>query len=140
MRVAGLEPARCCHRGILSPLRLPIPPHPRGVCNIISCTPLLEGCNEGCIEKLNNKISGNPIKSMVSRILQMSAYWILSPVRLPVPPRRHPKYRIDHWLVEWTEVDSNHRSKMQQIYSLSPLASRESVHVKVSSSQIFILA
>ena len=27
MLVAGLEPARCCHRGILSPLRLPIPPH-----------------------------------------------------------------------------------------------------------------
>ena len=27
--VAGLEPARCCHRGILSPLRLPIPPHQR---------------------------------------------------------------------------------------------------------------
>jgi hypothetical protein len=23
---AGVEPARCCHRGILSPLRLPIPP------------------------------------------------------------------------------------------------------------------
>ena len=28
---AGLEPARCCHRGILSPLRLPIPPHQRVV-------------------------------------------------------------------------------------------------------------
>ena len=65
---------------------------------------------------------------------------ILSPVRLPVPPRRHPKYRLDHWLVEWTEVDSNHRSKMQQIYSLSPLASRESVHVGISSSQECILA
>ena len=25
--VTGLEPVRCCHRGILSPLRLPIPPH-----------------------------------------------------------------------------------------------------------------
>ena len=25
--VAGLEPARYCYRGILSPLRLPIPPH-----------------------------------------------------------------------------------------------------------------
>ena len=25
--VAGIEPARCCHRGILSPLRLPVPPH-----------------------------------------------------------------------------------------------------------------
>ncbi len=27
--VTGLEPVRCCHRGILSPLRLPIPPHRR---------------------------------------------------------------------------------------------------------------
>ena len=27
---AGLEPARCCHRGILSPLRLPISPPGRG--------------------------------------------------------------------------------------------------------------
>ena len=27
--LAGVEPARCCHRGILSPLRLPIPPHQR---------------------------------------------------------------------------------------------------------------
>ena len=28
------------------------------------------------------------------------------------------------------EVDSNHRSKLQQIYSLSPLATRESAHLK----------
>ena len=27
------------------------------------------------------------------------------------------------------EVDSNHRSKLQQIYSLSPLATRESIHI-----------
>ncbi len=26
------------------------------------------------------------------------------------------------------EVDSNHRSNLQQIYSLSPLAARESIH------------
>ena len=26
------------------------------------------------------------------------------------------------------EVDSNHRSNLQQIYSLSPLATRESIH------------
>ena len=25
--VTGIEPVRCCHRGILSPLRLPVPPH-----------------------------------------------------------------------------------------------------------------
>ncbi len=29
-------------------------------------------------------------------------------------------------LLWWGEVDSNHRSKLQQIYSLSPLATRES--------------
>ena len=49
---------------------------------------------------------------------------ILSPVRLPVPPRRHK--HDNH--VQWMEVDSNHRSNMQQIYSLSPLATRESIH------------
>ena len=27
MPVVGLEPTRCCHHGILSPARLPIPPH-----------------------------------------------------------------------------------------------------------------
>ena len=32
-------------------------------------------------------------------------------------------------LKEWAEVDSNHRSNLQQIYSLSPLATRESAHV-----------
>ncbi len=27
-------------------------------------------------------------------------------------------------------VDSNHRSNLQQIYSLSPLATREAIHIK----------
>ena len=30
----------------------------------------------------------------------------------------------------WAEVDSNHRSNLQQIYSLSPLATRESARLK----------
>ncbi len=30
--------------------------------------------------------------------------------------------------MKWVEVDSNHRSIKQQIYSLSPLATRESTH------------
>ena len=34
----------------------------------------------------------------------------------------------------WAEVDSNHRSMMQQIYSLSPLATRESAHVLTRSN------
>ena len=36
------------------------------------------------------------------------------------------------WKRKWMEVDSNHRSKLQQIYSLSPLATRESAHLKRS--------
>ena len=33
-------------------------------------------------------------------------------------------------ILAWAEVDSNHRSKLQQIYSLSPLATRESTHIQ----------
>ena len=40
MLVAGLEPARSCPRGILSPLRLPIPPHQRTHCVILDCMDL----------------------------------------------------------------------------------------------------
>ena len=47
---------------------------------------------------------------------------ILSPVRLPVPPLRHTKY------FKWMEKDSNLRRRCQQIYSLPPLATRESIH------------
>ena len=32
-------------------------------------------------------------------------------------------------ITKWMEVDSNHRSETQQIYSLSPLATRESIHI-----------
>ena len=54
---------------------------------------------------------------------------ILSPARLPVPP---------HGLIEWAEVDSNHRSNLQQIYSLSPLATRESAHVPIEQNHCSI--
>ena len=39
----------------------------------------------------------------------------------------------------WTEMDSNHRSNLQQIYSLSPLATRESVHIFTDSAIIPLL-
>ena len=72
---------------------------------------------------------------------------ILSPARLPVPPRRHTFNEITLrytrvcfansveltnlcWSIQWAEVDSNHRSNLQQIYSLSPLATRESAHTQ----------
>ena len=79
---------------------------------------------------------------------------ILSPVRLPVPPRRlvHVERQANEEPIptgkccytaypdkqEWVEVDSNHRSKMQQIYSLSPLATRESTHAMQKTSTVFL--
>ena len=36
------------------------------------------------------------------------------------------KDRSSGLFISWAEVDSNHRSNLQQIYSLSPLATRES--------------
>ncbi len=44
----------------------------------------------------------------------------------PVPYRE--KVRISY--VWWGKVDSNHRSYKQQIYSLSPLATREFPHIR----------
>ena len=35
--LAGFEPARCFHRGILSPLRLPVPPPRQVYMNVIDC-------------------------------------------------------------------------------------------------------
>ena len=37
-------------------------------------------------------------------------------------------YLTTGFLFWWGGADSNHRSKMQQIYSLSPLATREPPH------------
>ena len=47
-----------------------------------------------------------------------------------LPDCSTPRYiivRISE-ISKWAEVDSNHRSNLQQIYSLSPLATRESIH------------
>ena len=45
----------------------------------------------------------------------------------PIPHRE--EVRISY--VWWGKVDSNHRSDKQQIYSLSPLATREFPHMKL---------
>ena len=48
------------------------------------------------------------------------------------------------FLVWWARVDSNHRSWKQQIYSLSPLATREHAHIHLlhirTPDDLFILA
>ena len=47
-----------------------------------------------------------------------------------VPKQKKPRrISILRGLFWWELVDSNHRSIKQQIYSLSPLATRESSHI-----------
>ena len=40
------------------------------------------------------------------------------------------RYEHSKW---WAGVDSNHRSRRRQIYSLLPLATREPTHIKFKS-------
>ena len=65
---------------------------------------------------------------------------VMSPTSFQTaPPRDIMLYMICFpfqkysWKRKWMEVDSNHRSKLQQIYSLSPLATRESIHMELCS-------
>ena len=61
----------------------------------------------------------------------ITTHGILSPGRLPVPPLRQKISDRRTYPIKWTVVDSNHRSNLQQIYSLSPLATRESAHLSM---------
>ncbi len=96
---------------------------------------------EGYVQEKSCKLSKNPVKSRVKKKIIKLALWILSPLRLPIPPhQRTPEYlppaargqtllqeESSTTASEWMGVDSNHRSNLQQIYSLSPLATREPI-------------
>ncbi len=41
-----------------------------------------------------------------------------------------PRYKAEKFFRKWMEKDSNLRSRRQQIYSLPPLATRESIHMQ----------
>ena len=51
------------------------------------------------------------------------------PFRILCPPPPNNKPDLSVWFVWWGRTDSNHRSDTQQIYSLSPLATRELPHI-----------
>ena len=62
-----------------------------------------------------------------------SVHWTLAKSRLSNPSRysfpeckKSSSFELDFW---WGRTDSNHRSETQQIYSLSPLATRELPHI-----------
>ena len=49
----------------------------------------------------------------------------------------HPAISIWNcwWIYWWRELDSNQRRRSRQIYSLLPLATRESLHIKINLKQ-----
>ena len=93
MPVAGVEPARCRHRWILSPLRLPIPSYR----HIIFSMKILEnslwkteahlGGPSEILKKRNAKKSRKIKGLRVQRPALTNR--ILSPARLPIPSFRH---------------------------------------------------
>ncbi len=78
----------------------------------------------------------SPLKS--EKLLQSTVYQdfyypsIISSIgtKNPNPSPNREEVRIS--CVWWGKVDSNHRSYKQQIYSLSPLATREFPHMKLT--------
>ena len=63
---------------------------------------------------------------------------LVPPFRIlcPPPPNKKPDPKV--WVVWWGRTDSNHRSDTQQIYSLSPLATRELPHIYLARSSAFV--
>ena len=53
-----------------------------------------------------------------------------SALQIPIPNQKTQSVRTG-FLVWWGRTDSNHRSDTQQIYSLSPLATRELPHIQL---------
>ena len=90
-------------------------------------------------KKSNNheecSISSRRIRSPAGepRRLQVSTGHLLKAafrILCPPPPNKKPDLSV--WFVWWGRTDSNHRSYKQQIYSLSPLATRELPHVQLA--------
>jgi hypothetical protein len=63
------------------------------------------------------------------KILQVLSSFILEPEENEKSEPFSNRKQVRIFLVWWARVDSNHRSWKQQIYSLSPLATREHAHI-----------
>ena len=104
-------------RRILSPVRLPVPP--------------LRHSNLNDTRRFHKTVC---ISGFVKRIPLVAEPLFIACYGIVNDTRRFRRNRVHSHLIckqiKWMEVDSNHRSNLQQIYSLSPLATRESIHAE----------
>ena len=59
--------------------------------------------------------------------------WCKTKKEIPDTAQKPAPKTVRVW---WGKVDSNHRSDKQQIYSLSPLATREFPHIQLTSARL----
>ena len=139
MPATGIEPVLYRYNRILSPARLPVPPRGRihyiqGLCGSLLSTyrgPLFLRD----VQPFECSLRSRAAQSTKASSLGSTA------IICSLCSRAVPVVRFSHFvgpsLVQWAEKDSNLRRHCQQIYSLSPLATRESTHMKNMTSQAF---
>lgn len=87
--------------------------------------------------------SGGGFASVATEVTVVeTAHWAVSKSHLsnPQPPSAKTEKGHSFWnvlLFWWKVVDSNHRSHRRQIYSLFPLATRETFHILLLSSNMY---
>ena len=104
-------------------MRLPVPPL-RHNCFSVNCE---EHTRKHCLLKLTSQ---QWMKKDSNRFGFIQLIHLLIPQWMEKDSNRFGFIQLIHLLIpQWMEKDSNLRRRCQQIYSLPPLATRESIHV-----------
>ena len=74
--------------------------------------------------------AGEPRRLRHATGMSLRAAFRIRPPNTQTHKKTNPKGLVFLW---WGRTDSNHRSDPQQIYSLSPLATRELPHINFGS-------
>ena len=107
-----------------------------------SVLPFGSGACDCLVQSHNRTATRLPARSVVDSLccgkatVVETAHWAVSKSHLSNPQSPSAKTEKGHsfWnvlLFWWKVVDSNHRSHRRQIYSLFPLATRETFHIRL---------
>jgi hypothetical protein len=104
VRAVGLEPTRRCHRGILSPLRLPVPPRPRPLflkafCNLVNeCFADIPLCFAKQVLALSPYVDRFAEMPPCDSEIAAGAFWLVSAPALPEVRITNPRLSNGVWL------------------------------------------
>ena len=101
---------------------------------------MARACRDWLVQSHNRTATRLPTRPVVDSLCCGKAtpvetcHWHVSKSRLSNPFHLTPKknrYSFEYRFFWWKVVDSNHRSHRRQIYSLFPLATRETFHIRL---------